>query len=295
MIDSLCMPTTQLLRKRSGRLIALFVLLALVVAPACWDRAPDVRGKGAIAGKRGTTANKRLPPSSPSHGTIGEGQPAPPAHNLEYEEFVTGGAAPGDKLPMVIAVHGLGDNPDRFSKLFIHYATPYRVIVPRGPTSHGRDGYSWFDTSIDKGRVTYINTQEVKDSARRLAALADDLSAVRPTRGKPVVMGFSQGGMLSYAVAVFHPDSISMAIPIGGAIMSEILPGKRADDAPNPPIVALHGERDRLVQFVLAEKTVEHLQKMGYGARLSAYETVEHRLSFEMRRELFDLLTSQAR
>jgi len=269
------------------------VLCALAFPAGCKDRAPDVR-KAMPAASAGAVQQAPVAQGPQAQHEAGGSADVQP-HGLEYTEFVTGDAGPDDELPMVIAVHGLGDNAERYGKMFVNYATPYRVIVPQGPTAHGRSGFSWFDTNIEKGRVVYINTDEVKDSARRLAALADELSVARPTKSKPVITGFSQGGMLAYAVAVYHPDSVSMAIPVGGAIMPEILPGKRPENAPNPPIVALNGERDRLVQFVLAEKTIEHLQEMGYNARLSSYEKVEHRISFEMRTEMLELLTTQAK
>ena len=159
---------------------------------------------------------------------------APPAHGLEFHEFVTGGASADDKLPLIIAVHGLGDSPKKFAGLLSGFKEPARVVCPRGPVPHGK-GYSWFDTRISKGRVTSIDLAEIEEASDRLALLIATLSKSRPTKGKAVITGFSQGGVLSFVVAFRHPDSVGAAIPVGGmvipmtmSLLVQVLPFSRA-------------------------------------------------------------------
>ena len=40
---------------------------------------------------------------------------------LRYIEHLTGGAQPDEVLPLVVAVHGLGDRPENFRGLFCYF------------------------------------------------------------------------------------------------------------------------------------------------------------------------------
>ena len=42
--------------------------------------------------------------------------------------------------------------------------------------------------------------------AEEIARLTAQVQKGHPTRGKPILTGFSQGGILSYAMAVLHPE-----------------------------------------------------------------------------------------
>ncbi len=65
---------------------------------------------------------------------------------LEYIERVTGGAAEDARLPMITAVHGLGDRPEHFEALFDDLPLRARVILPRAPKPYSGGG-SWFDSA----------------------------------------------------------------------------------------------------------------------------------------------------
>jgi len=214
-----------------------------------------------------------------------DARPAPgSADRLTFIEQVTAGAAPDAKLPMIIAVHGLGDRPERFARLMASFPVPARVIVPRGPTPHGR-GYSWFPVRIpvvddDPAMVTGLT-----DSARRLAELARHLSQTRPTVGRPIITGFSQGGMASFAVALHHPDAIRAAVPIAGALPTALWRGRGG-----PPIIAIHGDADRVVPYRRGRSLVDALAARGLPARLITLPGVAHRIPPKARSAVYDAL-----
>jgi phospholipase/carboxylesterase len=213
-----------------------------------------------------------------------------PKHGLEYEELVTGGGDPDSPLPLIIAAHGLGDRPDRFKKLFLRLPFAARVIVPRAPGDY-HEGYTWFATEIEDGHVKRLDYATMADSAQRLAWLAEALVIQWPTAGKPVITGFSQGGILSFVVAASHPDLVAAAIPMSGLWPVEMRPSGPFEAAGSMPVVvALHGEEDGLVPFDSAHESVEAMKALGMDARMEPYPDVAHRISGEMRLRLYELL-----
>ena len=224
--------------------------------------------------------------------------PVATAPALEYVERYTGGAGSDGAadLPLIIAIHGLGDRPESFIRLFDGFEVPARIVVPRAPTGWG-PGYSWFPLPSSEAGSRERFENGLIDSAARIAELIAALSSQSGGAARPVVVtGFSQGGMLSFAVAALHPRSVNAAFPVAGLLPPDVGPRQSiaADptgDAANLPTVeALHGDADRRVPVSGAESTVQRLRAAGYRASVRLYPGVGHTISAAMRKDLFDSL-----
>lgn len=190
-------------------------------------------------------------------------------------------------LPLIVAMHGRGDTPEDFKHLLDGLPVTARVIVPRAFDALG-DGWSWFPYRARSADVAAL-AQGIDAANDRLAAMLAELPKTKPTRGKPIVTGFSQGGMLSFALAVDHPDLISAAVPIGGALPPPLLPAT-LPPAPRPTIVALHGDADPVVPFPPTRDAVAQLSKQGWQATIQAFPDVGHQIPPPVRRELYTAL-----
>jgi phospholipase/carboxylesterase len=214
------------------------------------------------------------------------------AAGVQYLEIVTARADPASELPLVMAIHGLGDRPENFAPVLADLDEPARLIVPRALSAyHG--GFSWFpfrgelrDEAVEKGVVA---------AAQALAKALDALQKTRPTRGRPIVTGFSQGGALSFALAVLHPTSVAAAIPVGGWVAFPLPLPKAAAGAPRPPITALHGAADSLIPVSPTRASVTSLRALGFQAELREFPGVGHSIPEPMRRELLGLVGAAVR
>jgi len=269
------------------RILGLLGLVAL----ACEVSTPP-------AGNAPSTApTARADPASPPSAatpTNADERPTPPpwpdAAGLAYREVVLGGADPETPLPMIVAIHGLGDTPDNFRHLLDQFPEPVRVILPRGldPTEGG--GWSWFPIRARDPDVEALSAG-IGTAADRIAAGLRALQESRPTVGKPIVTGFSQGGMLTFTLAVRHPDVVGHAIAVGGWLPPPLVPERKDDATEFPPIHALHGTADPAVRYEPTVAAVEALQTGGFSVELTSYEGVEHVITPTMRRDLYDRLT----
>jgi phospholipase/carboxylesterase len=202
---------------------------------------------------------------------------------------MTGGATPEQRVPMVVAIHGLGDRPEDFRSVLPSLDVPARLIFPRGFSPwHG--GHSWFE--FDRKDLEGLGDR-ISASADRVAAGIDALAKSRPTAGRPIVTGFSQGGMLSFAIAVRHPSAVSAAFPMGGMLPRSARPASAPEGA--PPIFAWHGADDRLVPVQLARDTVAHLRGLGLRADLEELPGVGHTIPTSMRAALRERVTAAVR
>jgi phospholipase/carboxylesterase len=210
-----------------------------------------------------------------------------PSDELRYLTRLTAGASGGERLPMIIALHGYGDTPENFSRIFDGAMTPARVILPFGKP-HG-SGYSWFDARDAAG-----STAGVRDASARVAAAIPKLLERFPTRGKPIVTGFSQGGVMSFAIAALHPDSISAALPIAGFLPSDITPSAARPGSAPPPVIAFHGTDDTRVPFARGSASVDALKSHGFEATLTPFPGLGHAVTPEELQMLFGEIGRQA-
>jgi phospholipase/carboxylesterase len=202
------------------------------------------------------------------------------ARGLRYLELLRGGATPQQPLPMVVLIHGRGDRPRPEWLEAIRLELPARVVLPQAPTPAG-DGFSWFPFRLGENEPSVL-ARGIDEACERLAGALVALRAARPTLGKPIVSGFSQGGMLSFALALRHPELIEQAIPVAGGLPEPMWPSSPVDRTRAPPIRALHGTADPVVPFAPTQRLVEHLRARGYDATLQSFPGVGHAIAPEM-------------
>ncbi len=198
-------------------------------------------------------------------------------------EQVVGGEADAE-LPMVVMVHGLGDRPESMLQVMAGLPGPVRVIAPRAPTPWGDKGYAWFTSRVRDGDTALLEAQ-MRVGAEAMAAQLREVQQARPTKGKPVIAGFSQGGMLSFTVAAHHPDVVAKAVPVAGWLPPGLVPSHAPPGA--PPIVALHGDADSVLPLAPTQASVDGLRAAGFTVELQVFEGVEHQIPADVRAALY--------
>lgn len=266
--------------------VSRFVSVTLLLALVGCDRPAPPPATQPAAPPPAATQPEAPPPVAADAPTQPETRPK--AAELHYVERILGNAKPDDALPMIIAIHGLGDDPDNFAHLFDAYGGTARLILPQGVDETENGGWSWFPIRARSNDVEGL-AQGIDASADKIAAAIDVLTADRPTVGDPIVTGFSQGGMLAFTLAVEHPEQVGFAIPIGGWLPPPLWPQAGPTDA-HPKVVALHGTADNAVRYEPTKEAVEALVAKGYAVELKSYEGVRHAIPPQERTDLFDLL-----
>jgi phospholipase/carboxylesterase len=205
---------------------------------------------------------------------------------LPYLEIRTAGASADAELPLIVALHGRGDRPERFAPLFDDLRVPARIVIPRAPHAWG-DGFAWFDFPRARPESGPRIAAELSRHADRVVATADAVRAARPTRGGPLVVGFSQGGMLAYAIAIRRPDRFAAVFPVSGFLFPELLTAPpRALRSTTPPIIALHGASDPLVSIDDDRRGIRLLAEHGVRVTLHEHDAA-HTITPAMRAQLF--------
>jgi phospholipase/carboxylesterase len=204
---------------------------------------------------------------------------------MRYLEHMTGGARPDERVPMIVALHPMGGDPADFLHVLRRYRRRARIILPYGHPSGGM--YIWYDSVRDDVAASVVTLE-----ADRIAAALVALVAARPTIGKPLVTGFSQGGIMTFALAVTHPDALAAAFPISGLLPPSLYPSAALSSMPRPatlpPVAAFHGAADLAVPTRGARVSIAELRHAGYTSELREYAGVEHDISDEEEGEILE-------
>ena len=171
---------------------------------------------------------------------IGRGHQGKP---LNYIEFTTAGALPTQTLPLIVALHGYGDNPQNFARMWRKFPGPARFIVFQAPQVKG-PGFSWFRVKRPLTLSQPEITHQIIDAALRITQQTKRLMKTKPTVGRPIVTGFSQGGILSLTIGLLHGDVFSAAVPL--AVLPTHPP---RPTTPIAPMTAFHGQADTVVPW----------------------------------------------
>lgn len=187
--------------------------------------------------------------------------------------------------PTILALHGWGANamdllglaPYLAGGRFLVLCPQGSIEVPLGPMT----GYGWFPISMGGPPDPAAFAAGVGD-ARRFLDAALRRYAIAPD--KLVVLGFSQGGVVAYAVALAEPGRFA-----GLVALSSWLPGPVAEHRPpglQDRLQALvhHGTGDELIDISRGRESVEALRRLrvpvtyrefGMGHEINA-ESVRH-------------------
>lgn len=200
------------------------------------------------------------------------------AAGLNYVQVIPISADETSALPMVVLIHGLGDRPR--PGWVSHDAPPARYILPRAPLAHGSrpgHGYSWFPYRI--GDANPDLDGHIAATTGQLAEFLREVTARHATVGAAIVSGFSQGGILTYALALEHPELVSCAHPIAGVLPESLWPKSPIKGPSKPPIRAAHGEADPIIPVAPTLAMASALRKRGFDLQVQTFAAVGHRVS----------------
>lgn len=183
--------------------------------------------------------------------------------NLLYTAHVPAGDGP---FPTVIALHGWGASAhDLLGLAPLIHGGEALVLCPQGetevPIGGPMSGYGWFPL-VPGAPPEPAAFRRAAESLRAFYAAARASLPIDPKR--TAVVGFSQGGLMAYELALRRPAEVK-----GLAALSSWFPPELADNLPvlpehsDFPALIVHGTSDPLVDIERARESRERLRPYG--------------------------------
>lgn len=160
--------------------------------------------------------------------------------------------------PVLIALHGMGDTAEAFSRFIRRLGVRARVIVGRGPLPWGQvGGRQWFELDAEPES----KSRQIHQRARDLTVLADKLALKYPEAGKPALLGFSQGAAVVLQALVDAPDRWRSVAGLSGFIA-----GTELAQTPKTvvPVLLSAGSKDDIVPMQRSWEAAAGLERVGH-------------------------------
>lgn len=169
-----------------------------------------------------------------------------------------------EKHPLLVLLHGYGSNEEDLFSFAPELPEDCYVVSVRAPYPIPPYGYAWYAINFDADQNKFSDDQQAISSRELIVDFIDDIIEKHPIdRGKVSLIGFSQGAILSYAIAFSYPEKIDKIVALSGYFNEEIIvPDYRSKDHSQLKIFASHGTVDQVIPVDWARRTPVLLESL---------------------------------
>jgi len=160
--------------------------------------------------------------------------------------------------------HGYGSNEEDLFSFASELPGEFMVISVKAPYSLEPFGHAWYAINFDAEQGKWSDDEQAKESREKIVAFIDEaIEAYDIDKANITLLGFSQGTILSYAVALSYPEKVRNVVALSGYINENILVDDYAlKDHSDLNFYVSHGQVDQVIPLEWAEKSPEFLKKL---------------------------------
>lgn len=189
---------------------------------------------------------------------------------------------------IVVFLHGYGSNGQDLISLAPYWApaAPDAIFISPDapfPCELGM-GFQWFSLwrTLETAGTPVKNYADFKEGAEKAHQILDNyldklLETYELTADKMVLVGFSQGTMMSLYTGLRRDQALAGILGYSGAILD--LPEKEPIN--KPPINLIHGENDSVVPVSAYHDAVKKLRENGYDVSGHTTPGLDHSIDGE--------------
>ncbi|POY40839.1 phospholipase [Flavobacterium alvei] len=178
-----------------------------------------------------------------------------------------------DKNPLLLLIHGYGSNEQDLFSFATELPNEYYIVSVRAPYDIQYGSYAWYAINFDANQNKFSDNEQARTSRDLIAQFIDELEANYSIDSNNVTLiGFSQGAILSYAVALSHPEKVQKVVALSGYLNAEILEENYLKNSfSNLKIFAAHGTVDQVIPVEWARKAKPFLDNLGINTTSKEY------------------------
>ena len=178
-----------------------------------------------------------------------------------------------DKNPLILLLHGYGSNEQDLFSFAPELPSDCYVVSVRAPHSLQYGSYAWYAINFDADENKFSDHDQAIESRDAITAFIAELIAAYPIDATDItLLGFSQGTILSYAVALSNPGMVRRVVALSGYLNEDIISdGYAANDFGKLAMFVSHGASDQMIPVEWARKVPGILSKCGIPVEYKEY------------------------
>jgi phospholipase/carboxylesterase len=199
--------------------------------------------------------------------------------------------------PLIFMLHGLYGTENvmwLFDQALPRSAT---VISPRA-LFPAADGFSW-TRSVVHGEIEQTDFTAALEALQRFIPEMIERYDCDPQR--VIVMGFSQGAAVSYALSLTQPDLMCGVVALAGFLLPVASHSERSREAAKsksaapPKYLIIHSTDDDLVPIALAREARSELEARGASIEYHEYPGSGHKVSAQGMKDIAQWIATTLR
>lgn len=162
-------------------------------------------------------------------------------------------------------LHGYGSNEEDLFSFAPELPNDLFILSVQAPFALEPFGYAWYAINFEaeKGKWSDLD-QASKSRELILEFIKEAIGAYDLNPSRISLLGFSQGSILSYSLALSYPEMVKSVVALSGYINTDILAEDyREKDHSSLEIYASHGQMDMVIPPAWAQQTPPFLNELG--------------------------------
>lgn len=176
--------------------------------------------------------------------------------------------------PLIVMLHGYGSDMDDLFSFATELPEQYAVVSLQAPYKMQPYGNAWYAIHWDQVGGGKFNDIEQAIASRKLVSQFIDqaLEAYPVDPERVCLLGFSQGTILSFALALSKPQRFKCLVGLSGYIVPEMYAADyRQNDFSKLKVYSSHGAVDAVIPVDWARKTPNFLDELGIVNQFSEF------------------------
>lgn len=181
--------------------------------------------------------------------------------------------------PILFFLHGYGSNEDDLAPLARLISPDITIISLRAPLRLGEESFGWFALTVSEGKIIH-DGKGALSSRTLLAESVREMSAkFHADPSRVFLLGFSQGAILSLALALTEPNLLRGVVALSGRILPEVkeLTGEKPRVGETEIFIG-HGTEDTVVPIARGRSAHAYLSGKGFSVAYHEYD-IGHSIS----------------
>ncbi|MBQ4819082.1 alpha/beta fold hydrolase [Aquimarina sp. MMG016] len=178
-----------------------------------------------------------------------------------------------EKTPALFMFHGYGSDENDLFSFASELQEELFIISVRAPYPMQPYGNAWYAIYFDAPQGKFSDDKQAIESRDKIANFIDEaVQAYDLDADNVTLLGFSQGTILSYSVALSYPEKVKNVIALSGYINEDILKeGYNNNNFDTLNIYCSHGSVDQVIPIEWARKAPIKLSGLGIQTSLSEF------------------------
>ena len=178
-----------------------------------------------------------------------------------------------EKPPVLFLFHGYGSDENDLFSFTPELPKELFIISVRAPYPMQPMGNAWYAIHFDTNDGKFSDDDQAIESRDIISSFIDEaLVAYNLDANNVSLLGFSQGTILSYAVALSYPEKVTNVIALSGYINPAILKeGYQNKDFSKLNFYCSHGSVDQVIPIDWARKAPAFLKELQIDVKLEEF------------------------